>query len=285
MPTRSLQCAAWPVRSARRRNSPVRLAAIGQIRPAEQPHGVVEKDVAALRLGEVRRRAEPRDRLRRGLGPHHLVRAEQDALAEAVDHELLKIMIHKRTRLGPVDRAQVDVDLRIGMQQRHRVIEKGPAGMHDDQLHARVTHQHLLERGRVAQALAVQRLAAVDDARRPGARVHRDRDVQRIGQRPQRLKTRIVMGDAVVLVFDLADHRQLARRMPSPDLVEHGGIGDVVDLQPAAQARRIEGDDAIVRRRAGAAHDRPHHAGLAQGRGGGPGVVRTVEHPHGLAIA
>ena len=73
--------------------------------------------------------------------------------------------------------------------------------------------------------------------------------------------------------------------MPRPDLVEHGGIGDVVDLEPAAQARRIEGDDAIVRRRAGAAHDRPHHPGLAQGRGGGPGVVRTVEHPHGLAIA
>ena len=78
-----------------------------------------------------------------------------------------QVQVLEWTQIGQVkDRAQVDIYLRIGGQQRDGVVEERLAGVHDDELHPRMADQHLLEARWITDPLAVERLAVVDDAHR-----------------------------------------------------------------------------------------------------------------------
>ena len=83
----------------------------------EEPRGVVVEDVALLLFRQQGCFVDDGDRALDRSRPDHLIRSEHDAIGEPSIDDRLQVAIKRGARLGTDDDPDVDVDLRVSVEE------------------------------------------------------------------------------------------------------------------------------------------------------------------------
>src|SRR5690606_20428964 len=116
----------------------------------QEARGVVVEDRTLLRRRQERRAVHAFHREGDRFGPHHLVGAEHQPVAQARGDQRLQVVMEFLARNDPVDHRDVRVQLRVDVHQRLGFLQVGPAGVHEPDAQLWMALEHRFEQLRVA---------------------------------------------------------------------------------------------------------------------------------------